>query len=68
VDTTDSIDLKIQALREHNSQLGDWDPEEPIKAWNRDTGKKVGFQFAEKFLRITLKEPEIETEAGAANE
>jgi LmbE family N-acetylglucosaminyl deacetylase len=68
VDTSDSIDLKIQALREHRSQLGDWDPEEPIKDWNRETGKKVGFQFAERFLRITLKEPEIESEAGAANE
>lgn len=68
VDTSDSIEYKIKALRKHSSQLGDWDPEEPIKAWNRDTGKKVGFQYAERFLRITLKEPEIESEAGQANE
>ncbi len=68
IDTTDTIDIKIEALREHRSQLGDWDPEEPVKNWNRDTGKKVGYPFAERFLRITLKEPEIEAEAGSANE
>lgn len=68
VDTTETMDVKIEALRQHKSQLGDWDPEEPIKKWNAETGKKVGFPFAEKFLRITLKEPEIESEAGSANE
>jgi LmbE family N-acetylglucosaminyl deacetylase len=68
VDTTETIDLKIQALREHSSQLGDWDPDEPIKTWNHETGKKVGFTYGERFLRITLKEPEIESEAGTANE
>lgn len=68
VDTTDSIDYKIRALREHKSQLGDWDPEEPIKDRNREIGKKVGFQYAERFLRITLKEPEIESEVDSVNE
>ncbi len=68
VETSDTIDIKVAALREHKSQLGDWDPDEPIKAWNRETGKKVGFEFGERFLRITLKEPEIESEAGSANE
>jgi LmbE family N-acetylglucosaminyl deacetylase len=68
VDTTESIELKIEALRQHKSQLGDWDPEKPIKKWNAETGKRVGFPYAERFLRITLKEPEIESEAGSANE
>ena len=68
VDTSETIDLKVQALREHRSQLGDWDPDEPIKSWNRETGKLVGFTYGERFLRITLKEPEIESEAGSANE
>ena len=68
VDTTETIDIKIEALRQHKSQLGDWDPEEPIKNWNAETGKIVGFRYGERFKRITLKEPEIEAEAGAANE
>ncbi|GMQ78776.1 MAG: PIG-L family deacetylase [Anaerolineae bacterium] len=68
VDITETMDLKIKALRQHVSQLGEWDPEEPIKKWNKETGKIVGFKFAERFLRITLKEPEIESEAGSANE
>ncbi|MGD2078365.1 MAG: PIG-L deacetylase family protein [Chloroflexota bacterium] len=68
LDVSETIDLKIDALREHKSQMGDWDPEEPIKSWNQETGKKVGFAYGERFLRITLKEPEIESEAGSANE
>jgi LmbE family N-acetylglucosaminyl deacetylase len=68
VDTSETIDIKIEALRQHKSQMGEWDPEEPIKNWNAETGKKVGFSFAERFLRITLREPETEAEAGSANE
>ena len=68
VDTADSMDLKIEALRQHKSQLADWDFEEPIKEWNGKTGKMVGFKYAERFLRITIKEHEIDAEAGSANE
>lgn len=68
VDITETIENKIEALRAHASQLGDWDPDEPIKNWNGETGRQVGFQFAERFMRITLKEPEIEAEAGLSNE
>jgi LmbE family N-acetylglucosaminyl deacetylase len=68
IETSDTIDLKIEALRQHKSQMGEWDPEEPIKKWNAETGKKVGFAYAERFLRITLREPETEAEAGSANE
>jgi hypothetical protein len=28
-----TIDLKIEALRKHASQLGDWDVEEEIRKW-----------------------------------
>ncbi len=60
IDISDTIDLKIESLRQHASQLGDWDPEEPLKSWSAENGKKVGFDHAEAFLRITLKEPESE--------
>lgn len=68
INTAESIGVKIEALRAHRSQLGDWDPDEPVRSWNHETGKKVGYQYGERFLRITLKEPEIESEAGSANE
>lgn len=58
VDISETIDTKIEALRQHVSQLGDWDPEERIKEWSAGTGKKVGFKFAEAFQRIVLQEIE----------
>jgi LmbE family N-acetylglucosaminyl deacetylase len=60
IDISDSIDLKIEALRQHKSQLGEWDPEDRIREWNSDIGKKVGFEYAEAFRRITLKPLEEE--------
>ena len=55
VDISDTIDLKIEALRQHESQFDDWDPEEPIKEWAAKIGEQVGFKYAEAFRRITLK-------------
>ncbi len=55
VDITDTIDLKIEALKLHASQLGEWNPSDMIREWAAETGKKVGFAYAEAFYRITLK-------------
>lgn len=55
VDITDTIDLKIEALQKHVSQLGQWNPADMIRQWAADTGKKVGFAYAEGFYRITLQ-------------
>ncbi|MFQ5419342.1 MAG: PIG-L deacetylase family protein [Anaerolineae bacterium] len=60
VDISKTIDLKMEALRQHKSQLGDWDPEERLKNWSSETGKKVGFAYAEAFKRITLQAVEEE--------
>lgn len=62
IDITGSIDTKIEALRQHTSQLGDWDPAENIKEWAGETGNKVGFKYAEAYWRITLKDPSNGTE------
>jgi LmbE family N-acetylglucosaminyl deacetylase len=58
VDVSEVMDIRLQALRQHKSQFGEWDPAEMVNQWNSETGKKVGFQFAESFRRITLKDPE----------
>ncbi len=60
VDTSEVIDTKLEALRQHKSQLGDWDPTERIKGWSAEVGKRVGFAYAEAFRRITLKPIEDE--------
>jgi len=62
VDITETIDLKIEALRQHESQFDDWDPEESIKEWAAKIGEKVGFAYAEAFRRITLKPVDEENE------
>jgi len=58
VDISETIDTKIEALRQHTSQLGKWDPEEPLKTWAASIGNKVGFAYAEGFRLIVLKDDE----------
>ena len=55
IDISETIDTKIEALRQHKSQLKEWDPTERVKGWAAENGKKVGFKYAEAFYRITLK-------------
>ena len=62
VDITDTLDQKIAALKKHVSQLNEWDPSDMLRQWAAETGKKVGFAFAEGFFRITLKAVETPTE------
>ena len=60
VDITETIDQKIEALKQHASQMGDWDPTERIKGWNAETGKDKGLAYAESFRVITLLRPETD--------
>ncbi len=62
IDISDTVELKIAALREHVSQLGDWDPTERVRNWSGEMGKKVGFKHAEAFHKIVLKEVEEKKE------
>ena len=40
VDISGCIERKLAALRAHASQLGDWDPEEMIRTWARETAQR----------------------------
>jgi LmbE family N-acetylglucosaminyl deacetylase len=42
VDITATLDLKIEALRKHVSQLGDWDPAEEMRNWAAESAKRAG--------------------------
>lgn len=54
IDVGDTLPLKLAALREHKSQLGDWDPTEMITGWARMQGKPRRLQAAEAFRLMIL--------------
>ena len=58
VDITETIDLKIEALKKHVSQLGDWDPGKMIRDWARGEGKKKRIKYGEAFL-VMINEDDI---------
>ncbi len=57
IDISDTLDRKVEALRQHKSQLGDEDPSEMLRNWSAETGKDKGLAHAESFRRITLERP-----------
>lgn len=58
INISETIDLKVQALRAHKSQIKDWDPEERIKNWAAERGKGKEMEYAEGFRVITLVDDE----------
>lgn len=56
VDISSTLALKIQALREHKSQLGDWDPAGTLTAWAREQGRPRRLRAAEAFRRMVLED------------
>ena len=56
VDIAGVVDLKISALREHQSQMGDWDPSPMIRGWARQQGTRRRLRAAEAFRRMVLKD------------
>lgn len=56
IETT--IEQKIEALRQHKSQMKDWDPEERIKLSASERGSGKEMEYAESFRVITLESDE----------
>ncbi len=58
VNIGETIDIKIEALRAHASQMKDWDPEPRIREWAGERAKGKEMAYAESFRIITLESDE----------
>lgn len=58
VDIAATLAVKIQALREHRSQMGEWDPTSMITTWAREQGRRKRLRAAEAFRRMVLNDVE----------
>jgi len=56
VDISATLDAKVRALREHRSQMGDWDPAPMVRGWAREQGARRRLRAAESFLRMVLED------------
>lgn len=54
INIEDSIDTKIEALRAHRSQMGEWDPADMIRETAAATAKGKEMEFAEAFRVVNL--------------
>jgi LmbE family N-acetylglucosaminyl deacetylase len=58
VNITETIDVKVAALKAHRSQMRDWDPEPRIKEWAADRARGKEMMYAESFRVVTLESDE----------
>jgi LmbE family N-acetylglucosaminyl deacetylase len=56
IDIADVLAVKVAALKEHRSQMGEWDPTDMITAWAAEQGKPRKLAVAEAFRRMVLEE------------
>ena len=54
IDIAESIDLKIAALKEHKSQVGESDIDRRMHQWAAEDGKERGLAFAETYRVMVL--------------
>ncbi|NLG96659.1 MAG: PIG-L family deacetylase [Chloroflexi bacterium] len=58
VNIEETIDKKIEALRAHKSQMGDWDPSQSIREWAAASAKGKEMAYAESYRVVTLVDDE----------
>jgi LmbE family N-acetylglucosaminyl deacetylase len=58
VNIEETIDLKVDALRAHTSQMKEWDPEPHIKEWAAERAQGKEMAYAEGFRVVTLVDDE----------
>lgn len=58
VNIEETIDKKIEALRAHKSQMGDWDPSQSIREWAAASAKGKEMAYAEAYRVVTLVDDE----------
>jgi LmbE family N-acetylglucosaminyl deacetylase len=54
VSIDETIEVKIEALRAHKSQMGEWDPGPSIREWSSGAAKGKEMAYAEAYKVITL--------------
>lgn len=54
VNIGETIGLKIEALKKHVSQMGEWDPEPMVREWAALTAKGKEMEYAEAYRVISL--------------
>ncbi len=54
VNISGTIDLKIAALKKHESQMKEWDPEPMMREWSAEAAKGKEMEYAEGFRVVTL--------------
>lgn len=58
VNIEETIELKIEALKAHKSQMRDWDPGPSIRGWASESASGKEMQYAEGFRVVTLVDDE----------
>ena len=54
VDVSQHMETAVDALKQHESQVGTEDADMHMRNWRGRTGEKVGLQYAESFKRFRL--------------
>lgn len=54
INVSETIDLKIESLKKHVSQMGEWDPEPMVREWSAKSAQGKEMAYAEAYRVVTL--------------